>query len=60
MYAINAWTSVLLSVFPQAGMSADLFSAGPPCEMIAVRSASLILFSVSPSVKGCGFTSRLS
>ena len=52
--------SDLLSVFPHAGMSADLLRAGPPWLMMAVRSASLILFRVSPSVKGCGLTSRLS
>ena len=52
--------SDLLSVFPHAGMSADLLRAGPPWLMMAVRSASLILLRVSPSVKGCGLTSRLS
>src|SRR5271166_3052559 len=44
----------------QGGYSADLFKAGPPWLMMATRSASLILLSVSPSVKACGFTERLS
>jgi hypothetical protein len=34
MYAINACTSAFLSVFPQAGISADLLSAEPPCPLI--------------------------
>jgi hypothetical protein len=29
-------------------------------QRFAIKSASLILFSVSPSVNGCGFTARLS
>ena len=52
--------SDLLRVLPQAGMSADLLSAGPPWLMMALRSASLILLRVSPSVNGCGLISRLS
>ena len=52
--------SDLLSVYPYGGISGDLFSAGPPCVITAVRSSSLILFRKSPSAKACGLTSRLS
>src|ERR1035438_5019902 len=51
--------SLLESVYPQGGISADLFNAGPPWPIMAIKSASLILLSVSPSVKACGFTERL-
>src|SRR6516165_9829225 len=52
--------SLLERVYPQGGICGDLFSAGPPWLMMATRSASLILLRVSPSVKGCGLTERLS
>src|SRR5271166_2932253 len=60
MYDTRAAMSLLESVYPQGGISGDLFNAGPPWLMMAIRSASLILLSVSPSVNGCGFTERLS
>src|SRR5271165_4896095 len=60
MYDTSAAMSLLERVYPQGGISGDLFSAGPPWLMIASRSASLILLRVSPSVNGCGFTERLS
>ena len=44
MYAIRAWMSDLLSVFPQAGISADFCRAGPPLVMMAIKSASLNFF----------------
>src|SRR5271167_665995 len=60
MYATNAAMSLLERVYPQGGIRGDLFKAGPPWLMMATRSASLILLRVSPSVKGCGLTARLS
>src|SRR5271166_6803388 len=60
MYDTRAAMSLLESVYPQGGISGDLFNAGPPWLMMAIRSASLILLSVSPSVNGCGLTERLS
>src|ERR1039457_6312138 len=50
--------SLLESVYPQGGISADLFNAGPPWPIMAIKSASVILLRVSPSVKSCGFTDR--